>query len=129
MKAELVLPGRWVSLCEKAPALEVLGNPLLRVKDEMGGEWWVDPTHGEVSHIPPLVGRVTLFITDGGSVRRAKVPIRVNRVEVSLFWDLDKGEGRAEGFLAGPVAEGLGLDSPEKAVRNWVGEWWRAKQN
>ncbi|MBN1824662.1 MAG: DUF3857 domain-containing protein [Candidatus Eisenbacteria bacterium] len=122
-KTELILPARWAALSVAAPALNALGDPLLRVTDDGGVLWWVDPMGGAVSSLPPMDGGIPYFASDGSRVRRETAPVRGDRIDVRVFWNLVSGEGSAEVVMSGPMLAALGPEKPEELAGAWVADW------
>jgi hypothetical protein len=123
LDADLILPGTGIYLSQAVPALEAVGDPLLRVDTEESETWWIDPMEGTVTAQPPIRGGVPYFVINSGGVDRATSPVTESRVLVSVFWDLEVGEGKAEGFITGPVAKTLDWEEPEKLIQGWAEGW------
>jgi hypothetical protein len=123
LEAHLILPALWEALSRDVPALEALGDPLVRVEDSDGRWWWIDPGSGSVTALAPLTGGITYFVIDPEGARpevREEVP---NDIRLSIFWDLDEGEARVEGAVTGPIAGTIGWKEPEKLIRGWAEGW------
>jgi hypothetical protein len=123
LDAAVVLPSRWKNLSADVPALEALSDPLIRVTDGAGGIWWIDPVGGTVATRSPLEGAFPYFVVDRAGVARSVEPLKKSDIKMGVFWDLEAGEGRAEGTISGPAVNALNLEEPEKLLRDWAGGW------
>jgi len=122
-KTELILPPRWATLSTSAPALEALGDPLLRTVDDDGAAWWIDPMAGRVSALPPAGGGAPVFVSDGSSVRRETLPAAGDFLRADVYWDLAEGTARAEVEMSGPLAAALDPRKPNALVDGWIAGW------
>ncbi len=127
--AALILPAAWRSLTEEVPALEALGDPLVRVVGSEG-TWFVDPVGGAVTMREPFEGGVPYFVADGGwvesdlmRVKRETAPVRANNIRLSVFWDIEAAEAEADGSVEGPAVFGLAWEEPGQLLREWAEGW------
>jgi hypothetical protein len=129
LDAYLMLPARWRNLTEGVPALEALGDPLVRVVGSEG-TWFVDPVRGAVTVREPIEGGLPYFVADGGPVeeglmkmRRETAPVRASDIRLSVFWDLGTGEAKGDGSIEGPAVFGLAWEEPGQLLRDWAEGW------
>ncbi len=119
--AELTFPVRWNTTSANVPALEALGDPVLRVPVSPGEVLWVDPGSGGVSLLPPFRRGVEFFSARGSGVARNRHPYASTTVDLSVYWDLVSGEGKLDGLFTGEAAG----DHPRTGedVKAWVSDW------
>jgi hypothetical protein len=123
LEPDLILPASWKNQSRDVPALETLRDPLLRVVDDQGRMWWIDPIDGRVTVQPALDGDIPYFVLDSSGIRREALPVSESQIHLSAFWDLEAGEAKAEVDIGGPVAGTLGWEEPEKLLRSWAEAW------
>jgi hypothetical protein len=123
LRADPAFPSRWGAQSVDVPALEALSNPLLKAVDSDGNTWWIDPVEGSVLPMLALEGQTPYFIVEDDGVYRQVTHVVANRVSLSVFWDLESGEARGEGTIAGPCAAALDYEEPENLLRTWVEGW------
>jgi hypothetical protein len=124
LRPEVGFPARWSSLTRHVPALEALGDPVVRVTGLHGDVTvWADPAEGTVTAQAPFAGGLPYFaIADDGPTRCTN-PVVPNHIVLSVFWDLETGEAEADGSIEGPVTSGLAWDEPERLLREWAEAW------
>jgi hypothetical protein len=121
--ASLVLPAEWGSLTKAVPVMEVFGDPFVRAVGPDGRVWFVDPVGGAVSARAPLPSGRPYFMVSGERVERAAAPVDTSEIRLAVFWDLTKGEAKADGSITGPVVETLAWKEPEGLVKTWLEAW------
>jgi len=124
LHANIVVPARWENLSRDVPVVEELGDLLVRVSDLSSPMLWVDPVDGTVvTQSPPVPGGFTYFDLKTYGAERKMAGNIFNHIGLSIFWDLEEGEARAEGRIGGPIARTLGWKEPEKLVSDWAEGW------
>jgi hypothetical protein len=123
LEANLVLAARWESLSRDVPVLEAMAGPLVRVRDRYSNVLWIDPVGGTVATLPDIAGGATYFVIGRNGAEPVLAGSVPNAVKLDAFWDLEKGEGRAEVEISGPVTLTLDWEEPESLVRTWAGGW------
>jgi hypothetical protein len=122
LQAMLVLPARWESLSRDVPVLEALADPLVRVALGDGSYLWFDTASGSLESVHPIGAGMTYFI-DTPFVKPVVADSGDNHVTMAAFWDLEKGEARADVTMSGPAIRDLGWKEPEELVRSWAEGW------
>lgn len=122
-RAQVIVPSRWRFVTPFVPAFELLGDPVLIVQGDRGEKWWWNPSCGCVGAEPPFGEGHELFIIDGDRTARDKILFEPSEADLSVYWDLAKGEGNVSGTFTGGAAVKMNGGEPEKAVREWARGW------
>ena len=127
---------RWKTLTERVPALEALGHTYVRVSDlhNLDETLFLDAFSGEITRRIPfnweapvfrgsMIGSTVAYLSIVTLVGRYTEVRRPDRIDISLYWNVDSGVGVAEGVLLGPAYWNYGQIDPSEVIHNWAVGW------